>query len=202
MDRNGKKAVIGIVVTGCSRISPRSMLQFMHWSRREKHELFLAQTLRRWVDKSAVILVGGQIPYPSVSSTSNSITVEYKPYGISLNLLSPTVDADGNVTTKLLATVSRLDWSNQVSANGYTMPGLTTRSAQTVVNIPSGMTKWLLVAWWIPRTTVLLVKCRYWEIFLLLENCSNIIIIRVEIRNHDSYYATGGQWVYEGPYVE
>ena len=90
--------------------------------------------------QSAAILVGGQIPYPSVSSTSNSITVEYKPYGISLNLLSPTVDADGNVTTKLLATVSRLDWSNQVSANGYTMPGLTTRSAQTVVNIPSGMT--------------------------------------------------------------
>lgn len=90
--------------------------------------------------QSAAILVGGQIPYPSSSSSSNNISVEYKPYGISLNLLSPTVDADGNVTTKLLASVSRLDWVNKVSANGYTMPGLTTRSAQTVVNIPSGMT--------------------------------------------------------------
>ena len=36
--------------------------------------------------KSAGILVGGQIPYPSVSSSSNNITVEYKPYGISLIL--------------------------------------------------------------------------------------------------------------------
>jgi pilus assembly protein CpaC len=33
-----------------------------------------------------------------------------------------------------------LDWTNSVSANGYNMPGLSTRSAQTVVNIPSGMT--------------------------------------------------------------
>jgi pilus assembly protein CpaC len=90
--------------------------------------------------KSAGILVGGQIPYPSVSSTSNNISVEYKPYGISLILTNPTVDLDGNVTTKLEATVSRLDWTNQVSANGYSMPGLATRSAQTVVNIPSGMT--------------------------------------------------------------
>ena len=90
--------------------------------------------------QSAAILVGGEIPYPSVSGSSNNVTVEYKPYGISLNLLSPTVDADGNVTTKLLATVSRLDWANAVKANDYSMPGLTTRSTQTVVNIPSGMT--------------------------------------------------------------
>ena len=90
--------------------------------------------------QSAAILVGGQIPYPVSSGNNNSVTVEYKPYGISLKLLSPTVDADGNVTTKLLASVSRLDWANQVTANNYAMPGLTTRSAQTVVNIPSGMT--------------------------------------------------------------
>lgn len=90
--------------------------------------------------ESAGILVGGEIPYPSVSSTSNNVTVEYKPYGIMLKLLQPKVDGDGNVTTKVEATVSRLDWVNKISANGYSMPGLTTRTARTVVNIPSGMT--------------------------------------------------------------
>lgn len=90
--------------------------------------------------KSAGILVGGQIPYPVASSSSNNITVEYKPYGISLNLINPTVDRQGNVQAKINAEVSRLDWANSVSANGYNMPGLSTRSAQTEVTIPSGMT--------------------------------------------------------------
>ncbi len=90
--------------------------------------------------KSAGILVGGQIPYPVASSSSNNITVEYKPYGITLNLLNPTVDRQGNVQAKINAEVSRLDWSNSVTTNGYKMPGLSTRSAQTEVTIPSGMT--------------------------------------------------------------
>ncbi len=90
--------------------------------------------------KSAGILVGGQIPYPVVSNSSNNITVEYKPYGISLNLITPTVDRQGNITAKINAEVSRLDWTNSVTANGYRMPGLSTRSAQTVVTIPTGMT--------------------------------------------------------------
>ena len=66
--------------------------------------------------------------------------MEYKPYGISLNIINPTVDRQGNIQAKLNAEVSRLDWSNGVTANGYRMPGLSTRSAQTEVTIPSGMT--------------------------------------------------------------
>ncbi|MCR5758279.1 MAG: pilus assembly protein N-terminal domain-containing protein [Selenomonas sp.] len=90
--------------------------------------------------KSAGILVGGQIPYPVASTSSNSISVEYKPYGISLNLINPTVDRQGNVLGQINAEVSRLDWTNTVTVNGYNMPGLSTRSAQTTVTIPSGMT--------------------------------------------------------------
>lgn len=89
---------------------------------------------------SAAIHIGGQIPYPVVSASSSNVTVEYKDYGILLKLNNPTVDSDGNVTSDLIADVSRLDWSNAVTTNGYQMPGLSTRSARTVVNIPSGMT--------------------------------------------------------------
>lgn len=89
--------------------------------------------------KNAGILVGGEIPYPKPDS-NGQVAVEFKSYGIQLKLLQPTVDSDGNVTAKLFAGVSRLDWSNAVTSNGYNMPGLSTRSATTMVNIPSGMT--------------------------------------------------------------
>jgi len=66
--------------------------------------------------------------------------VEYKPYGIQLNLVRPTVDNDGNITADIQAVVSRLDWTNAVTVNGFNMPGLITRQANTMVNIPTGMT--------------------------------------------------------------
>ncbi|MBQ1866899.1 MAG: hypothetical protein II148_01260, partial [Selenomonas sp.] len=46
----------------------------------------------------------------------------------------------GNITADVQAIVSRLDWSNAVTVNGFNMPGLITRQATTVVNIPTGMT--------------------------------------------------------------
>ena len=88
--------------------------------------------------KTAGILVGGEIPYPKMDN--NSTSVEYKPYGIKLNLLSPTVDTSGNVTSRVFAEVSRLDWNNAVMVNGFKMPATVNSSAETMVNIPSGMT--------------------------------------------------------------
>lgn len=88
--------------------------------------------------KTAGILVGGQIPVPVKSD--NNVSVEYKPYGIQLNLIRPTVDNDGNITSDVQAVVSRLDWANAVTVNGFNMPGLITRQANTMVNIPTGMT--------------------------------------------------------------
>lgn len=89
--------------------------------------------------KDAKILIGGEIPYES-SNGFGSTTTEYKEYGIGLDLRAPTVDRDGNITTELETQVSRLDWDNAVTKDGYKMPGIATRSAYTTVNIPSGMT--------------------------------------------------------------
>lgn len=89
--------------------------------------------------KDAHILIGGQIPYQE-STGFGATTTSYKTYGIGLDLEAPTVDQDGNVTTKLDTKVSRLDWGNAVTKDGYRMPGIAERSASTTVNIPSGMT--------------------------------------------------------------
>lgn len=89
--------------------------------------------------KNASILIGGEVPYQE-SNGFGSTTTSYKTYGIGIQLWKPTVDQDGNITTELETQVSRLDWNNAVTKDGYRMPGIATRSAYTTVNIPSGMT--------------------------------------------------------------
>lgn len=90
--------------------------------------------------KTAGILIGGQIPYPVSTGDNGQISVEYKDYGIKLNLQEPTVDRSGNITSRVLASVSRLDWTNAVTSESLKWPALATRTAETMVNIPTGMT--------------------------------------------------------------
>jgi len=85
--------------------------------------------------EDAVIHVGGKILVSSTNANGSTNTEE-KPYGINLSLAKPVVDRQGNITTTLATTVSRLDWSNAVDGK----PSMIERSAATVVNIPSGMT--------------------------------------------------------------
>ncbi len=89
--------------------------------------------------KTAGIHLGGTILYPK-SAGNSTTSIEEKDYGIKLNLINPVVDRQGNVTTRLYASVSSIDNANGVTLDGYTIPGLRERSADTMVNIPSGMT--------------------------------------------------------------
>lgn len=83
---------------------------------------------------SASFLAGGEIPYPSISE-SGQTTVQFKEYGIKLNV-SPVIDPFGNVRTSVETEISQLDPA--VSVQGA--PGLLTRKAQTQVNVRSGET--------------------------------------------------------------
>ena len=82
----------------------------------------------------ATFLAGGEIPYP-VTGTNGQTTVEFKEYGIKLNI-SPRVDADGNIFTDILTEISQIDPS--VSVLGA--PGILTRRAQTKMNVVTGQT--------------------------------------------------------------
>lgn len=83
---------------------------------------------------NASFLAGGEIPYPSISE-SGQTTVQFKEYGIKLNV-SPVIDPFGNVRTSVETEISQLDPA--VSVQGA--PGLLTRKAQTQVNVRSGET--------------------------------------------------------------
>ncbi len=86
--------------------------------------------------QKADIVVGGSIPYPVKSDNNTSIT--WKDYGIILHI-EPTVDKDNNITSKIETEVSAPDYTNAISIDGSTYPAMTKRTANAVINVPSGM---------------------------------------------------------------
>ena len=89
--------------------------------------------------QSASFLAGGELPIPVSQSSGggNSITIEYKPFGIRL-MVTPTVLAGDRIALKVAPEVSELDFSSAVDTGGVTVPGLRTRRADTAIELASG----------------------------------------------------------------
>jgi len=81
-------------------------------------------------------LAGGEIPIP-ISQGLGAVSVEYKQYGISLSY-TPTVLADGRISLRVRPEVSELTSAGAVQISGTTIPALTTRRAETTVELGSG----------------------------------------------------------------
>jgi len=86
--------------------------------------------------ETASFLAGGEIPIP-LSSSLGQVTVEYKQYGVSL-AFTPTVLADGRISMRVRPEVSQLDNASAVRLSGFTIPGISTRRAETTVELGSG----------------------------------------------------------------
>ena len=86
--------------------------------------------------ETASFLAGGEFPIP-VSQSLGAVTIEYKQYGVGL-AFTPIVLADGRISMRVRPEVSQLDNSNGVALNGFTVPALTTRRAETTVELGSG----------------------------------------------------------------
>ncbi len=89
---------------------------------------------------TASFLAGGEIPVPSVQSSTGSvpvINVEYKPFGVQLTF-SPTVLKDGLINLRLAPSVSELDYTNAVTISGFQIPALTKREARTTIELRDG----------------------------------------------------------------
>jgi pilus assembly protein CpaC len=95
-------------------------------------------TLTAISGETASFLAGGQFPYPTPpQSVGQAPGYEYKPFGVSL-VFTPVVLSEGRISLKVMTEVSELAPENSVTIAGTTVPGLTTRRAETTVEIPSG----------------------------------------------------------------
>lgn len=106
-------------------------------------------TLTALSGETASFLAGGEFPVPVVqsgggggagaggSNGSSAISVEWKPFGVSLSF-TPTVLADGVINLVVAPEVSSIDPSASITINNLTIPGLQTRRAKTVVELRDG----------------------------------------------------------------
>jgi pilus assembly protein CpaC len=91
--------------------------------------------------KEASFLAGGEYPYPAVqgSGANLAVTISFKEFGIRLNF-TPTVLPGDFVHLKVRPEVSSLDFNNAVTLQGFRVPSLITRRAETEVELRDGQT--------------------------------------------------------------
>jgi len=85
--------------------------------------------------QEASFLAGGEIPVPTVSGVGN-VSVDFKEYGIRLNF-RPTVAGD-TIRLRVRPEVSTLDFPNGILISGFRIPALSTRRAETEVELRDG----------------------------------------------------------------
>ena len=90
--------------------------------------------------QKASFLSGGEFPFPVVQGGAGgftSVTIQFRPYGVKLDF-TPVVTPDNNIQLKVAPEVSALDYSNAVTISGYTIPAISTRRADTQVELKDG----------------------------------------------------------------
>ncbi len=91
--------------------------------------------------ETASFFAGADIPLPTVqpgtTGTIPTVTVQYYPCGVTLNF-GPTVLNNGLINLRLAPQVCQVANATPVTVNGTTIPELTTRSANTTVELRDG----------------------------------------------------------------
>ncbi|AOJ68930.1 MULTISPECIES: type II and III secretion system protein family protein [Burkholderia] len=87
--------------------------------------------------QTASFLAGGEFPVPVAQDTTGAITIQFKPYGVSLDF-TPTVLADNRISLKVRPEVSEIDPTNSVTTGSVKVPALTVRRVDTTVELSSG----------------------------------------------------------------
>ena len=89
--------------------------------------------------QTASFLAGGEFPIPVAQggSTNGAITINYKEFGIRVNL-TPTVLSRDRISLKVAPEVSDLDFTAAIQLNGVAVPALTVRRTDTTVELGDG----------------------------------------------------------------
>ena len=91
----------------------------------------------------ASFLAGGEFPFPVISSTGSGasaapvVTIQFREFGVRL-YFTPTVDPTGMIHLKVRPEVSSLDFANALTIQGFLIPAISTRKAETEVDLREG----------------------------------------------------------------
>jgi pilus assembly protein CpaC len=89
--------------------------------------------------QKATFLAGGEFPFPIVQPSQGftSITIVFKPYGVKLDFTGTVMD-DNTLRLHVSPEVSTLDFSNDLVISGFTIPAISTRRAETEIELKDG----------------------------------------------------------------
>ena len=86
--------------------------------------------------ETADFLAGGEYPIP-ISQGLGTTSIEYKRFGVSLSY-TPTVLSNGRISMRVRPEVSELSSQGAITVNGFQVPALTVRRAESTVELGSG----------------------------------------------------------------
>ncbi len=93
--------------------------------------------------REASFLAGGEFPFPVISTSGSGgnsapvVTIQFRRFGVQLTF-TPTVDATGLIHLKVRPEVSALDFSNALTIQGFLIPAISSRTADTEVDLREG----------------------------------------------------------------
>jgi pilus assembly protein CpaC len=88
--------------------------------------------------REASFLAGGEFPFPVVQGGTNlAVTIQFREFGVRLTF-TPNILENGKIRLKVAPEVSALDFANSVTLSGFTIPALSTRRAETEVELLDG----------------------------------------------------------------
>jgi pilus assembly protein CpaC len=92
--------------------------------------------------KQANFLAGGEFPYPVVQGLGagggvGGITIQFREYGVRLSF-TPVLTPDGLIHLNVKPEVSSLDYANAVTLSGFTIPAISTRRAESDMELRDG----------------------------------------------------------------
>jgi pilus assembly protein CpaC len=91
----------------------------------------------------ASFIAGGEFPYPVVQGSGGggtgnlAVTIQFRPYGVKLDFTG-TVNPDNTIQLKVAPEVSTLDYTNSLTFEGFVVPAISTRRAETIVDLKDG----------------------------------------------------------------
>lgn len=87
-------------------------------------------------NQEASFLAGGEFPIPVLQGATGQVTIVFKEFGVKLNFV-PRIAGD-TIRLRVRPEVSALDFNNGITLAGFRIPALTTRRAETDVELRDG----------------------------------------------------------------
>jgi pilus assembly protein CpaC len=87
--------------------------------------------------ETANFLAGGEFPVPTAIGLAGEVTFTFREFGVVLSF-TPVVLSENQISLRVAVEVSRISDEISVTILGTTIPGFTTRRAETTVTLPSG----------------------------------------------------------------